>query len=150
MGSPPFCERNPTHCQPVHSASRLAWTPEIAAEVARINTAVNAAYKPMLDQHIYGVEEYWTFPDTAADCEDYALAKKARLHQLGIPLSNLLLTVVALADGTGHAILTIRTTQGDLVLDNLVPEVRLWTQLDYRYIKRQNRTRPDHWDTIVR
>lgn len=149
IGSVGFCERNPQHCQPVPDARRTAWTPQLAQAVTRINQEVNAAYKPMLDSEIYGKEEYWAFPETAADCEDFALAKKVRLHQLGIPLSNLLLTVVTLEDGTGHAILTIRTTRGDLILDNLRPDIRLWTQTNYTYIKRQNRFRPENWDTIL-
>jgi len=40
-------------------------------------------------------------------------------------------------DGEGHAVLTVRTMDGDFILDNLDERVRLWSETPYRFMKRQ-------------
>ena len=44
--------------------------------------------------------------------------------------------------------LTVRTSQGDFVLDNLENGVKLWTQTPYRYLKRQASNHSGRWVTI--
>jgi predicted transglutaminase-like cysteine proteinase len=67
----------------------------------------------------FGVIERWTYPDLGmGDCEDYVLLKRRKLMELGWPQSALLITVVRDENGEGHAILTVRTTRGDYILDN--------------------------------
>ncbi len=59
------------------------------------------------------------YPPTAGDCEDIALLKRRDLIEKGWPVGALLMTVVRQANGEGHAVLTVLTDRGDLVLDNL-------------------------------
>lgn len=66
----------------------------------------------------------------------------------GIPLSNLLITVVRKPDGEGHAVLTVRTDKGDFVLDNLAAAVKLWDETGYRYLKRQASDHTGRWVSI--
>ena len=66
-----------------------------------------------------------------------------------LPLSNLLMTVVRKPNGEGHAVLTVRTDKGDLVLDNLTDKVRLWSETGYRYLKRQASDNTGHWVSII-
>lgn len=66
----------------------------------------------------------------------------------GFSASQLLMTVVRKPDGEGHAVLTVRTAQGDFILDNLESRVRLWTQTPYRYLKRQASYNSGRWVTI--
>ncbi|RZI56421.1 MAG: transglutaminase, partial [Zymomonas sp.] len=40
--------------------------------------------------------------------------------------ASVLLTVLRQANGAGHAVLTVTTDKGDLVLDNLEEEIRDW------------------------
>ena len=47
------------------------------------------------------------------------LEKRRDLMSKGISLTDLLITVVRKPDGEGHAVLTVRTDEGDYVLDNL-------------------------------
>ena len=56
----------------------------------------------------------------------------------GWPESALLITVVLDEQGDGHAVLTVRTAQGDFVLDNKHSRVLLWRDVPYTFIKRQS------------
>lgn len=146
-----LCRRSPAECR---TATKEA-APPVLLDVAlmqlvsRVNKQINAEIQPALDQDLYGVEERWTLPASGrGDCEDYALLKRERLHAAGIPLSDLLLTVVRKRDGTGHAILTLRTRSGDFVLDNLDARVRPWADVPYRFVKRQSNEDPARWVEI--
>jgi predicted transglutaminase-like cysteine proteinase len=77
------------------------------------------------------------------------LLKRKMLHAHGIPLSDLLITVVRLQDGEGHAVLTVRTGDGDLILDNLNDDVKPWTQTGYRFMKRQSVRYTGRWVSIL-
>ena len=152
LGHRLFCKEQPKECVadgPV-AAKRLDLHPEIMRKVAEINTAVNSAIRPESDQELYGVEENWTYPVDAGDCEDYALLKRRKLHAAGIALSDLLITVVRKTNGEGHAILTLTTTTGDFVLDNLDWRVRPWREAPYLYLKRQSNEDPARWLAISR
>lgn len=104
----------------------------------------------MSDDKAYSKKEFWTFPDDGTgDCEDYVLLKRKMLHTHGISLSNLLITVVRQKDGEGHAVLTVRTGDGDLILDNLNDDVKPWTQTGYRFMKRQSVRYTGRWVSIL-
>ncbi len=146
-----YCREQPADCVPLSGADDAGpadLTVKLAKMVADVNGAVNTGIKPASDQELYGREERWVLPTTAGDCEDYALLKRARLHAAGIPMSDLLMTVVRKQDGTGHAVLTLRTRQGDFVLDNLDWRVLPWRQTPYAYLKRQSPHDPSSWDEI--
>ena len=51
-------------------------------------------------------------------------------------------------DGEGHAVLTVRTDEGDYVLDNLTDAIKPWEETGYRYLKRQSTTHTGRWVTI--
>ncbi|WP_279479102.1 transglutaminase-like cysteine peptidase [Aureimonas sp. SK2] len=142
-----YCQRQPAECGPNADPSKAppALDAALMRTVALVNTAVNSEITAASDQDLYGQEEFWTLPTSAGDCEDYALLKRARLHEAGIPLSDLLLTVVRKVDGTGHAILTLRTAAGDFVLDNLDWRVRRWNEVPYRFVKRQSEAHAGRW-----
>ena len=60
----------------------------------------------------------------------------------------LLITVVRQKNGDGHAVLTVTTSRGDLVLDNLDPHISLWSGTGYRYLKRQSEYDSGEWVEI--
>ena len=60
----------------------------------------------------------------------------------------LLITVVRQTNGDGHAVLTVTSNRGDLVLDNLDPQVKLWSETSYRYLKRQSQYDSGLWVAI--
>jgi predicted transglutaminase-like cysteine proteinase len=116
------------------------------AELAHVNRSVNAAITPATDREVYGVDEHWAYPTGGrGDCEDYALLKRRVLIDRGWPESALLITVVRDQAGDGHAVLTVRTSEGDVVLDNVHDEILPWHRTGYRFVKRQSQWAPNIW-----
>ncbi len=76
------------------------------------------------------------------------LLKRHMLIERGFSPADVLITVVRKPDGEGHAVLTLRTSEGDFVLDNLVDEVKHWRKTPYSYLKRQASTNSGRWVTI--
>lgn len=150
IGHYEFCKANPRECaiRP-RDKGPAAMTSALWRKIAGVNAAVNAAVKPMSDMEIYGKDEVWAYPDKGVgDCEDYVLEKRRRLNRLGVSLADLLITVVRKPDGEGHAVLTVRTSKGDFVLDNLSDKIRLWDQTGYRFLKRQASNNTGRWVSI--
>lgn len=116
--------------------------------VEKINVDVNKTITPMTDQELFGRDEVWAYPTDAGDCEDFVLLKRRKLMERGFSASDLLITVVRKPDGEGHAVLTLRTSEGDFVLDNLVDEVKLWSETPYTFLKRQATFNTGRWVTI--
>ncbi len=115
-------------------------------QLERVNNKLNADIEPMTDLEHYGETERWAYPtDGKGDCEDYVLAKRKALIGLGWPASVLLITVVRDKDGDGHAVLTVVTDRGDLILDNQAAEILPWQDTGYRYVKRQSQGDPALW-----
>jgi len=91
---------------------------------------------------LHGRAEHWGFPveingTLYGDCEDYALEKKRRLIEAGVPAAVLTLAVVHTRQREVHAVLLVATDQGDLVLDNRAVRIRPWTRTNYNWIMRQ-------------
>src|SRR5690606_31185825 len=110
---------------------RVVLTAELWHDLLRINATVNSTIGQVTDEEQYGRPEVWTYPDSGrGDCEDYALLKQRTLAAAGWPAGTLLLTVVVRTNGEGHAVLTVLTDRGDLILDNLDDKVRVWNETD--------------------
>jgi predicted transglutaminase-like cysteine proteinase len=148
IGHYDFCQRYPGECGPNVDLMPVRMSDANWVTVNAVNLQVNTTIIPATDMEVYGKEEYWAYPVTAGDCEDFALLKRRILIQRGFSPSNLLMTVVRKPDGEGHAILTLRTAQGDYELDNLSDDVKLWYQTPYSYIKRQASYNAGRWVTI--
>lgn len=149
IGHYEFCRLNRDECSVKSKASTLPrLTPHGWDVVRDINRTVNAAITPVTDSEAYGREEVWAYPVDAGDCEDFVLLKRKKLMQAGFSPADLLITVVRKPDGEGHAVLTLRSAQGDFVLDNLVDDVKPWTETSYTYLKRQASFDSGRWVTI--
>ncbi|HWK65755.1 MAG TPA: transglutaminase-like cysteine peptidase [Rhizobiaceae bacterium] len=144
-----FCKNNPAECNiRLKDSGPERMTGALWQELGEINLAVNKSVKPTNDLDMYGKEEVWAYPQGTGDCEDYVLEKRRELAGKGISLSNLLITVVRKPDGEGHAVLTVRTDKGDFILDNLSDSVKVWSETDYRYLKRQSSVNTGRWVSI--
>ncbi|WP_428670485.1 transglutaminase-like cysteine peptidase [Roseibium sp.] len=118
-------------------------------ELIAINAEVNRRIRPMTDEDLFGKVEYWTYPvDGYGDCEEYVLEKQRVLIEAGWPKSALLITVAKDTQNAGHAVLTVRTDHGDMILDNQIEAVLPWYSTPYRYIKRQSARSPLAWTGI--
>ena len=145
-----LCQRDPGECDPgAWEEVRRPGKGAALAELDRVNREVNAEIKPVTDLEQYGVEDYWTIPRSGrGDCEDYALLKRHRLIKAGWPPSSLLMTVVFDERKEGHAVLTARTTDGDLILDNKTGTIKLWNQTPYAYVMRSSYLDPHVWMSL--
>jgi predicted transglutaminase-like cysteine proteinase len=101
-------------------------------QLMAVNTSVNRQIRPVSD----GVDT-WTIGGNQGDCEDYAITKKEQLMGKGWPASALLVAL-AQTNGQQHAVLVVRTTVGDLVLDNLRNSIVGWNQTGYHFDKIQS------------
>jgi predicted transglutaminase-like cysteine proteinase len=146
-----FCARQPGHCQPVkEQAQALRLTHERWDLLNAVNSGINRRIASTTDEKLYGRIEYWTMPDTSGDCEDYVLLKRQMLAESGIPLSSLLITVVQDENGEGHAVLTVPTDLGDLVLDNRRDQILNWRETGYDFVKRQSPESVTAWVALGR
>ena len=142
-----FCSRYARECadddrapQPIHLTAAAMKT------IQRINAKVNEEIEAVSDMDHWGVVDQWDYPtDGRGDCEDFALLKRKLLMKAGFPRQALLMTVVKEANGEGHAILTVKTDQGEFALDNLDDAVKPWNKTPYRFVKRQSETNQNVW-----
>lgn len=147
-----FCQRHPEDCMP-------DWTPKPASlsplgdrgvrELEAVNRLVNEMVLPVTDQELYGELEHWDYPAGQGDCEDYVLLKRRILIERGWSQSALLITVVRDENGDGHAVLSVRTDHGDVILDNKIAAVVPWSATPYSYIKRQSEFDPRVWISLA-
>ncbi|ABX62327.1 hypothetical protein C064_01153 [Brucella suis 63/252] len=149
IGHYELCQRHPAECSSIsRSSASLKLTQRLWQQIIDVNERVNTTIAPMTDMEVWGQEEYWEYPTTAGDCDDYMLLKRRELMALGVPANTLLFTVVRQPNGEGHAVLTVRTDRGDFILDNLDPRVLAWNKTDYTYLKRQSTYSTGSWVSI--
>lgn len=141
-----YCRRNPQECQPKKiKAQTVTMSKQRWGELNEINLFANRTVIPVTDQELYKRAEYWTLPGQYGDCEDYVLLKRKMLIEKGWPESALLITVLRDERQAGHAVLTVATDQGDLILDNRKELISAWSDTPYTYYLRQSRTNPTQW-----
>lgn len=150
VGHYEFCQMLPRECsQRTPKQAPIELTRKLWAKIVSINNSVNTRIEPRTDMELWGKEEVWSFPDSGfGDCEDYALEKRRELMAIGVPAGDLLMTVARQQNGDGHAVLTVRTSLGEFILDNLKSKVLPWTATDYTYLKRQSSQNSGVWVTI--
>ena len=149
VGHYEFCQSHAGECAVHNQATeRVRLTPQLWNQLVAVNAQVNLAVIPATDEEIYGRPEVWAYPKDRGDCEDLVLLKRRDLITEGWPVGALLITVVRQRNGEGHAVLTVETDRGDLVLDNLQPRVLVWSDTDYQYVKRQSEFNSGQWMAI--
>ena len=146
-----FCSRRPEECRvPALSPVDLQLTSETMKILDRVNREVNVAIIPISNLDHWGtILDHWDYPvDGKGDCKIYALEKRRRLLEIGFPRQALLMTIVRDLEGNGHTILTVKTNHGEIVLDNMVDDIRAWDTTGYQYVKRQSQSDPNQWVSI--
>jgi predicted transglutaminase-like cysteine proteinase len=145
-----FCVENADECHAKSLEPRdVVFSTKAWSDLVRVNTWVNEHILPLTDLEHWGVVERWSYPDDGyGDCEDYVLLKRRMLMQSGWPRQALLITVVRDRKGEGHAVLTVKTDKGEFILDNEDERILLWSDTDYRYVKRQSQSDPNVWISL--
>jgi len=143
-----FCADNADECRPAADQAReVVLTPELLQQLYQINKYVNDRVSWTSDADLYGKAERWTYPLDRGDCEDIVLLKRRLLAKAGWPQGALLITTVEerTAEKGHHAVLTVRSDHGEMILDNQTPEILFWYETKYRYLSRQSATDPNVW-----
>lgn len=143
-----FCAESPEECRATIDPPRdVILTPELMQQLFSVNKYANQRVKWTSDSALYGKAEHWVLPLDRGDCEDIVLLKRKLLAAAGWPLSALLVTTVEERDANKghHAVLTVRTDRGELILDNQTPEILFWYETSYRYLARQTPIDPNVW-----
>ena len=146
-----FCLKYRDDCKvdkTVSPDSTVMLTSDRRAELERVNAAVNRAIIPHPNTNgLAG--EVWLVSPRAGECHDYAVTKRHELLALGWPEQDLLLSEVVTSWGEHHLVLVIRTSDGDFVADNLNPNIRIWSQTPYQWVRIQSPGNPLIWSTLV-
>jgi predicted transglutaminase-like cysteine proteinase len=143
-----FCSERPDLCASTGPVRKMTMTPERERELRDVNLLVNRQIREVSDMEKHGQEDVWRVPNTAGDCEDFAILKKKELMKRGWPASTLLLTVVTVG-GEGHVVLTASTDRGDIILDNRTDALRDWTNVRYNFFARQSQSVHGKWERIA-
>lgn len=123
---------------------------EKLALAKQINRSVNRQVREVEDLAQYGVEEHWALPTRrGGDCEDLVLLKKKLLVERGVASEVLLIATVLDRKLNSHAVLVMRTGQGDLVLDNLTNKIMPWKKTGYTFLKLQNPNALARWEAVL-
>ena len=145
-----FCMRYPAECRALGSTTSqpVSLVGTRAAELAGVNARVNRTIAPMRQ---VGDRSYdtWRLSPRAGDCNDYAVTKRHQLMGLGWPSRALLLSEVITPWGEHHLVLLVRTSAGDLVLDNLDKRIRRWDMLPYGWVRVQMPSEPMLWAVVT-
>lgn len=140
-----FCKNYSGSCDQGSGEAEVPLTRAMRAELLDINADVNRSIAPRNDA---AGTDVWAQDVTSGDCEDYALTKRHHLIEAGWPSRSLRIAVAKTRSGEGHAVLVVRTTEGDLVLDNRTSAVRTWNNTDLTWIKIQSGDNPRLWFDI--
>jgi predicted transglutaminase-like cysteine proteinase len=98
-------------------------------KLAGVNRQINRLIQYKRDQAVYGQRDFWASPlETlsrgAGDCEDFAILKMSALLKAGIPASSMSLVVLqSRSKGAFHAVLSVSTSSGAYILDNVTDTV---------------------------
>ncbi|MCK1475709.1 transglutaminase-like cysteine peptidase [Bradyrhizobium sp. 197] len=146
-----FCLRYEAECRLRRSfrGGPIRLTKERWAELKAVNRVVNRAIAPQPNQFGLAGEEWVVNPDRG-DCNDYAVTKRHELLERGWPARVLLLSEVVTGSGDHHLVLVVRARTGDLVLDNLTPEIKLWSRVPYGWVRMQMPSDSRMWATTGR
>ena len=113
-----FCAQNKSQCA-AGGAAQVNMTNGLMAVLKQVNVHVNRAITPQRD-----TADIWELNPTSGDCEDYVLSKRAALISKGVSAGALRIAYTHTRRGEPHAVLVVRTSKGDYVLDNLSNSVK--------------------------
>lgn len=140
-----FCAQNPAECRDNNGVSVVSLTDDEMLQLKDVNTSVN---RTIIGRNDPGNElngDVWKVNVRSGDCEDFALTKRSKLISMGWSSRALRIATAYTPSGEGHAVLVVRTDQGDLVLDNRKSSIKNWRDTDLRWDKIQSGTDPYVW-----
>jgi predicted transglutaminase-like cysteine proteinase len=114
-GMAQFCASYGSQCR-VETTDRVPLTDDLLAMLQQVNSRFNSSIRAVADRP---GQDRWSLNPSSGDCEDFALSKRAALIRSGVPAGVLRIAVTKTRRGEPHAVLVVKTSGGDYVLDNL-------------------------------
>jgi len=133
-----FCASHRSECA-ASGSSQVRMTDNLMAVLMQVNSRVNRAITPTRDTN-----DVWSLNPTRGDCEDYVLSKRSALVRNGVPAGALRIAYTHTRQGAPHAVLVVKTSQGDYVLDNLSGSVKTLRASGYN-IRSMSSPDPTRW-----
>ncbi len=126
-----FCQAHPAQCRKTPAAT-VQYNRRLIRLLRKINRAVNARIRPGKD-----VVDEWRINPRRGDCDDYMVTKRAELIRAGISAGAVIMIIVKVRSGQGHALTGVRSSRGLLLLDNLgrASTIKRINQTGYKFIK---------------
>lgn len=131
-----FCNTYSSQCR-IDRTAQVTMSDELLALMQQVNTRVNASIRAVADRP---GRDIWELNPRSGDCEDFALSKRAALIAKGVAPGALRIAMTKSPRGAPHAVLVVKTSRGDYVLDNLKQRVMALGSSGYRlqFISTQN------------
>lgn len=142
LGFQIFCLQNASQCRSSGSKT-VAYSANLMRALNSVNRRVNRSIRPQND---LGVDT-WSINVRRGDCEDYVLAKRAALISMGVSAGALRIATARTRRGIPHAVLVVRTNQGDYILDNLSGTIKQWNTISHQLIAMSG-ANPLRWKNI--
>jgi predicted transglutaminase-like cysteine proteinase len=136
-----FCAKNADQCHSDNGGQKIHIHSDSWMMLYLVNAQINDRIKADANKGAYD----WSLNTVHGNCNDYAVQKRKALMDAGFPMAALSLSAVKTNTGEGHLVLTVRTTDGDFVLDNLRQTILPWTSTGYQWISVQSNANPFHW-----
>lgn len=133
-----FCAENPRECASGGS-SKVTMTPNLMGVLKQVNGHVNRAIRPVADS-----SDQWNLNPQSGDCEDFVLSKRSALVRSGVSAGALRIAYTHTRRGEPHAVLVVRTSEGDFVLDNLTDSIKTVRASGYT-IRSMSSPNPTRW-----
>jgi predicted transglutaminase-like cysteine proteinase len=133
-----FCRAHPAECAG-SSSSSVAMSENLLSLLQSVTKRVNGRIR-------YKAEsvDMWTLNPSRGDCEDFALSKRSALIKAGVPAGALRVALTYTRRGAPHAVLVVKTSRGNYVLDNLNNQVVSLGASGYR-IRMMSGANPLNW-----
>jgi predicted transglutaminase-like cysteine proteinase len=140
-----FCMESPQQCAAEDGPRTIEMTREARDTISAINRSVNLSIAPRLDPP---GQEVWKTDTPEGSCHDYAVTKREKLIAAGYSAKAVRLAVARTGSGEGHAVVVIRTSDGDMVLDNRTNAIRRWDRTDLHWIEIESSDDPHMWNAV--
>ncbi|ATN34205.1 hypothetical protein ACO34A_10375 [Rhizobium sp. ACO-34A] len=137
-----FCVQTPQECALKQGAKEVGLSTDVAIDIASINRSVNHGIAPRNDRR---GRDVWSLSPRYGDCDDYAVTKRRKLMEAGLPARSIRLAIGRTPDGQGHAVFIVRTRTSDLVLDNRSDAIKRVNEVDLVWIKMESADNPKWW-----
>ena len=147
-----FCKEYADQCGGQGRASAVLYNNDTLGLLTSVNAGVNKSVEYKTDKELFGVTGKFAIPGSRdggplqGDCEDHALLKREILSGHGVPRETMMIALVSIVETQAdHAVLIVRTTGGDYVLDNRHDDIqRVKDVIDNKEYKFLFMSRPEN------